>query len=152
MFNCSLEVSKFEQQSLYYVHIRTNTFRKVIAPPILSAMGSIVLLLLFYKVDFSIKLPTKFRAGEYYDVPCLLNHLLGPHLFSRLLKTQQRPIKDKKAQKRLKIVSVQPGRRKHEEEDRRKKLVLPFADNVCLATEISWYKNHVLNSTGSQKH
>ena len=28
MLNCDLEVSKFEPQSCYYVHFRTNTFGK----------------------------------------------------------------------------------------------------------------------------
>ena len=32
VLNCDLEVSKFELQSFYYVHFRTNTLEKVINP------------------------------------------------------------------------------------------------------------------------
>ena len=38
MLNCDREVSKFELQSRYYVHFRTNTLRKVIISLIPVAM------------------------------------------------------------------------------------------------------------------
>ena len=43
--DCNLEVNKFELQSRYYVHFRTNTLGKGMNPLILPAMGKILSLL-----------------------------------------------------------------------------------------------------------
>ena len=61
MLDCSLEISQFELQLRYYVHLWPNTFRESMKPLIFSALGWIVLLLLLcaYKDNFSIEYPTK---------------------------------------------------------------------------------------------
>ena len=45
--DCGIGVRKFELQSHYYFHFRTNTLGKAMNPLILPAMGKIVLLLFF---------------------------------------------------------------------------------------------------------
>ena len=52
VLNYSLEVSKFEPQEWYYVHIWTNSFGKGMNPLTFSAMSWIVSLLFFYKNGF----------------------------------------------------------------------------------------------------
>ena len=52
-------ISKFELQSLYYVHFRTNTLEKSMKPRILPAMGYIAPLLYFAKDSIGIIYPKK---------------------------------------------------------------------------------------------
>ena len=54
MLNCDSVVSKFELQSCYYVHFRTNTFKKYMTH-IISLERDNVPLLSFYNVSFDIK-------------------------------------------------------------------------------------------------
>ena len=55
--DCGLELSKFELQSRYYVHFRTNAQAKRMNPIISSAMGYIVTLLLFSSIDLALDNP-----------------------------------------------------------------------------------------------
>ena len=55
MLDCNIEINEFEPQLHYCIHFQINTFGKgmnLLIPP---AMGSVVLLLFFYKDGFDIK-------------------------------------------------------------------------------------------------
>ena len=57
MLDFGLEVSKFDQQSVNYVHFQINILGKAMSPLIFPAKGQIVSMLFFYKEG--IKLLTK---------------------------------------------------------------------------------------------
>ena len=59
VLDCNIVVSEFELQSIYYVHVRTNTPGKGMNPHIFPFMGYIVQLLFFYKNGFGIEYSMK---------------------------------------------------------------------------------------------